>query len=138
MLAETRRGASLELPADAAFMATARIFSSSLARHFAANEDRVEDVKLAISEACAAFIRTGTEATIRVEVEPGDGCLRFEVSGPPLPPIPHDDDTPATPSDFAARTGSELIRALFEGSEIVTDGQRSTVRFAVPLGAAEG
>lgn len=130
--------ASLDLPADAAFVATARIFASSLARHYAVDEDAVEDVKLAISEACAVYVRTGTDSTIRVSIEPHDDRIRFEVSGPPIPPVPEGDDTPLTPSDFAARTGAEVIRALFEGSEIVTDGGRSVVRFAVPVGAPGG
>lgn len=126
----TSHKASLELPADAAFVATARIFAASLARHFAVEEDRIDDLKLAISEACGLFIRAGDEV-IRVDVEPAAGELRFEASGPALPPAPENDDTPSTPSDFAARTAAELIGALFAESEIVTDGQRSVVRFSV-------
>jgi anti-sigma regulatory factor (Ser/Thr protein kinase) len=130
--------ASLDLPADAAYVATVRIFASSLARHFAVGEDAIEDVKLAISEACGLYVRTGADTAIQLRVEPLEDRIRFEVSGPPIPPVPEGDDTPSTPSDYAARTGAEVIRALFEGSEIVTDGGRSVVRFAVPVGAPGG
>lgn len=131
--ADVGHGASLELPADAAFVATARIFAASLARHFGVDEDRVDDVKLALSEACGLFIRAPGEGDLTVTVEPAAAGLRYETSGPALPPVPTSDDTPVTPSDFAARTGAELIETLFAESEIVTDDQRSVVRFSVPL-----
>lgn len=129
--------ASIELPADAAYMATTRIFGAALARQAGADEESVEDLKLAISEACASFIRAGVEdRPIRVQVLVTRGRLSFRISGAALAEIPRGEETPSTPGRFAAQVGGEVIQALFTDAEIVPHGDGSLIRFSLPLGSA--
>jgi serine/threonine-protein kinase RsbW len=127
--------ASIELPADAAYVASTRIFGAALARQFGADEEAVEDLKLAISEACSSFIRAGAEDhPIRLEVLVADGGLSFRISGIALPDLPTEDETPSTPGRFASQVGGEVIQALFTDAEIVPQEGGSQVRFSLPLG----
>lgn len=123
--------ATLELPPDAAYISTARIFGSALARHYGVPEGAVEDLKLALSEACAALVR-GSAARILIGATPLDHRLRYRVSGGALPagPAASEDDTPSS----LAVGGLELIRALFEDAEIAVADQRASVSFSVPAG----
>ena len=126
---------TLELPPDPAFMATARMFASSLARHFEIDENVVEDLKLAISEACSrALAADGGEDPVSLNVERDDGRLVFEISQGELPGAGASEDTP-TPSHAELATGLslELITALFEDAELARDARGGSVlRFSIP------
>ncbi|HEX2031470.1 MAG TPA: ATP-binding protein [Actinomycetota bacterium] len=128
--AEAGPEATLELPPDAAYIATARIFGSALARHYGVPEGAIEDLKLALSEACAALVR-GSGERMLLAATPLDGRLRYRVTGGALPGAgPAEDDTPSS----LASVGLELIRALFEDAEITAGDQRASVSFSVPAG----
>lgn len=123
---------TLELPPDAAYIATARIFGSALGRHYGVPEASIHDVKLALSEACAALIRAAGERIV-VGAAPVGGRLRYRVSGAPLPDrLTAEDETP-TPSSLPG-VGLELIQALFEDAEVSPGTERSSVIFSVPAG----
>ncbi len=126
---------ALELPPDPAFMATARMFASSLARHFEIDETVVEDLKLAISEACSrALARKDRELPVSVRVLRDDGRLVFEIPQADLRPGAEADDTP-TPSheELAGGLSIELITALFEDAELAADPRGGSVlRFSTP------
>lgn len=122
--------ATLELPPDAAYIATARIFGSALARHYGVPEGAIEDLKLGLSEACAALVRGSTER-ILVGATPLDRRLRYRVSGGSLPGAgTAEDDTPSS----LAGIGLELIEALFEDAEVAAGEQGASVSFSVPAG----
>jgi anti-sigma regulatory factor (Ser/Thr protein kinase) len=124
---------TLELPRDAAFMATARMFASSLARHFEIEEDVVEDLKLAISEACSrALAADDADLPVSLRVARDDGRLLFEISQGDLPPA-EEEDTPAPSHEqMGAAMSLELITALFDDAVIATDPQgRPVLRFSV-------
>lgn len=121
--------ATLELPPDAAYIATARIFGSALARHYGVPEGAIEDLKLALSEACAALIR-GSERRILVDATPADRRVRYRVSGGALPSPLTEEDTPSS----LAGVGLELIRALFDDAEIGGGEEGASVSFSVPAG----
>jgi anti-sigma regulatory factor (Ser/Thr protein kinase) len=129
---------SIEVPADASHLATVRLFASSIARQFGADEDTVGDLKVAVSEACAAFLRgQQEEGTVRVEIESVDGRLDVGVTSAQLsltvpPQAMAAVDTP-TPSQVAAELGLELIRSLFKDAEVASDGDPA-IRFSVSLG----
>ncbi|MGH2692601.1 MAG: ATP-binding protein [Actinomycetota bacterium] len=124
---------TLELPHDPAFVATARMFASSLARHFEIEEDIVEDLKLAISEACKRALAAKDQGRpFSVSAARDDGHLVFEVPQGDLPP-PAEGDTP-TPSEeqLDAALSLELIGALFKDAELDTDAEgRPVLRFSV-------
>lgn len=124
---------SLELPPDPAFMATARLFASSLARHFEIDENVVEDLKLAISEACSrALAAKDTAVPVSLRVARDDRRLVFEISQGDLR-VASEEDTP-TPSheELAAGMSLELVTALFQDAEIANDDAGTPVlRFSV-------
>ena len=126
---------TLEMPREAAYMATARLFAASVARHFGVDEELIPDLKLAISEACAGEILSGTgETEVRISAASQNGLLRFEVSQPEETPSPSIAATGNTPSPGeTASLGLEIIQALFEDAEVVdaADGGR-VLRFGAP------
>lgn len=137
-VAERGLEASIELPADAAYVATARIFGAALARHFGADEEAIEDLKLAVSEGCSSFIRASAEDhPIRLQALVADGRLSFRISGASLPDLPTGEETPSTPDRFASQVGGEVILALFADAEITARGDGSEVRFSLPLGPSQ-
>jgi serine/threonine-protein kinase RsbW len=121
---------TLRLPADPAYSATARMFSSAVARHFDADEEAIEDLKLAVSEACTGAMRDGADA-VRITARHEPPFLWFEIPPPDEPA--GEEDTPS-PDEMAAGLGLEIIRALFEDAEIGRSEEGDTVvRFPVPV-----
>lgn len=140
MAVRGRERFTIEVPGDPLYLSTVRLFTSAVVRHFQADEDTIGDVKVAVSEACAAFLRGDQEeGSIRVALIPDDSALTLEVTSKDLslavsPQRMAEVDTP-TPSRMAAELGLELIRSLFEGAEVVSNGA-SAIRFTVPLAAS--
>jgi anti-sigma regulatory factor (Ser/Thr protein kinase) len=126
---------AIELPADPAYLSTARIFVTAIARHYGAGDDTVEDLKVAVSEACSAFLRyePGDEGSLHVDVGATPDRLTVTVSSPELPvPEPPDAAVTPTPRGLAASLGMDVLRALFEDSEVLP-GEPSSIRFSAPL-----
>jgi anti-sigma regulatory factor (Ser/Thr protein kinase) len=125
---------TLQLPSDPAFISTARMFACSLARHFEMEEETVEDLTLAISEACTrALAAESTNSSMFLRVASHDGRLVFEVQQGDLR-TPAETETP-TPSHEAMAAGLslELITALFQDATVATDEQgQSVLRFSIP------
>jgi anti-sigma regulatory factor (Ser/Thr protein kinase) len=119
---------TIELPAEPAYVATARMFAASLARQVGVGEEVLDDLKLAVSEACARALTSAADGRLRVAATRTEERLMFEVpqGAPRL-------SREATTEDLAAGLSLELITVLFEDAEIVRDvdgGQ--VVRFSVP------
>jgi anti-sigma regulatory factor (Ser/Thr protein kinase) len=129
---------TLEIPADAAYMSAARLFAAAVARHFAVDENLIPDVKLAVSEACAAGILLGEESSVRIAAVADGPRVRFEVSQPAGPEVEAVREPSATPDPHqTAELGLEVIRALFEDAHVTDepDGGK-IIRFAAPAGAS--
>lgn len=130
---------TLEIPRDPAFVATARMFASSLARHYEVDEDAVEDVKLAISEACKrALAASQPNDPVLVSAARDNGRLVFEVTQGDLAPVPDDrDTTSSSDEELAAGLSLELITALFEDATVTSDASgQPLVRFSVSSGTS--
>jgi anti-sigma regulatory factor (Ser/Thr protein kinase) len=128
---------TLEIPPDPAHVATARLFAASVARHFAVDEELIPDLKLAISEACAGDILTGSGSSrIHISATASEGKLGFEVTQPEQveEPGPASESTP-TPGETAL-LAMEVIQALFEDAEVVDGPDGRVVRFGAPMGPA--
>jgi anti-sigma regulatory factor (Ser/Thr protein kinase) len=128
---------AIDLPAVPAYLSTARLFAAAIARHFGVEEEVLEDLKLAVTEACSAFMRyEDGEGTLRLQVTGTSDRLTLEVTSAELaiqaPSPPGADGGSPTPRGVAAELGMDLIRSLFEDSQIVTE-DTSRVRFSVPL-----
>lgn len=117
----------LEIPPMAVHLGTARTFASQIARHAGCDDDIVEDVKLAVSEACAGSVSpAGPDERVVVRSTLGSRVVAFEVEGT---------------GDFGSHGSEEgparldLIRTLFPDTSLVThDDGHTTVRFTLPLG----
>jgi len=135
----------LSIPPEADYIAMARMFSGSVARHFGCDEDVVEDVKVAVSEACTNSVKahrdTETLEPIELLARLVDGDLQFEVvdagGGIDTELQKAVSDGAVTPAAglYEGSLGLTLIRSLFPGAEIVRNEDRgTTVRFVVPAG----
>jgi hypothetical protein len=121
----------LQLVPEASLIVTARLFASGLARLAGCGEERVEDVKLAVSEACAFALSAGELTdSLTVDVHKNAHRLTFEVGPAP--------DAPSGAHDVAAAAlpaGLDLIRLIFDDARVTTGtgGAESVVSFSVAL-----
>jgi hypothetical protein len=116
---------SLELPSDATMLSSARLFAAAVAREAGCAEDLLDDVKLAVSEACTEAIRRSGVGDDRISLraEVGNGAVTFEVTGPVgQAPAPEDD-----------LDHFSLIAALFEDARRHGSDGSSSISFSTPL-----
>lgn len=108
---------------------TARLFGASIARHFRCDEEQVEDLKLALSEAVNRALRNLPAASatpIRVTAVKAGGGLTFAIEGP----SGEESGGSASDSEFAA-SEEELILALFPDASF--DGRPGSTEFTLSL-----
>lgn len=124
---------TLRIPAAAAYVGTARLFAAAIARQAGVSEDDVDDLKLGVSEACAAGVRDEEKGSIGVLARREGRMLVFEIAGDDIPPPPSD-DLVATPESFRRSVGYDVIRSLFPDVEILSEDDASgRIRFAVGI-----
>ncbi|HQK96293.1 MAG TPA: ATP-binding protein [Armatimonadota bacterium] len=114
---------TLALPADPRLIRVVRLAVSGLAAELGFNLDEIEDLKLAIGEACTDRLEHAPGATLTVRLSYGDGELTAEVAGdgPDVGgagEVGEDD-----PSGFALA----LVEALTDRVEREVDGAGITV-----------
>jgi len=111
---------TLELPPDAAYVSAARLFAAVVARQVGVAEEVLDDVKVAIGEACARALATAPDRPISVVVDRKDNRLIYEVAQGETPTVaPSDLTSTPTPDELAVGLNLELITALFEDADIV-------------------
>lgn len=118
---------TLEAPLDSHYIATARMFAASVARQFDMAEDLIEDLKLAVSEACSRAVATGgREGRLQLVAERRGDRLALEID---QGTGTSEDDGVAEGLDAALHL--ELIAGLFEDAESVArpDGTQ-VIRFS--------
>jgi anti-sigma regulatory factor (Ser/Thr protein kinase) len=119
---------SIELSPEPAYLATARMFAAAVARQVSVEEELLDDLKLAISEACARALVSAPDGPLRVAAIRTGGRLVFEVTQGEraLPGGPGGED-------LAAGLSLELITVLFDDAEVAPgpDGT-PVVRFSLP------
>jgi serine/threonine-protein kinase RsbW len=135
----------LEIPARAEFVALARLVVSALAASDSnLADERVDDLKLAVSEACTNAIEAhgaaGTEERVLVRCRAGDDLLEVcvEDRGRGFDPAQLPDHPPVTDPDrlkFERGLGIPLIRALVDEVEFSPTGQGTAVRLVMRHGA---
>src|ERR1043166_6106562 len=133
------------MPPEPDYIAMARMFAGSVARHFGCDEDVVEDVKVAVSEACTNSVKAhrdrGNSEPIELFARLDDEEVTFEVvdagGGIDIELQKAINENAATPAAglYEGSLGLMLIRSLFPATEIIRNGDRgTTVRFVVPAG----
>jgi anti-sigma regulatory factor (Ser/Thr protein kinase) len=119
---------SIELRPDPAYLATARMFAATVGRQVGVEEELLDDLKLAVSEACARALASDPNGRLRVVAVRTEDRLVFEVSQGQ----PGRSDTPAA-GDLAAGLSLELVTVLFDDAEVARDLDGTpVVRFSVP------
>lgn len=114
---------SLAVPPEASYVGTVRLFASAVGRHIAADDELVDDLKLALAEAVAEPIEAGVGGTIEI-LAILDEVPRFEVRSESWTEASVD-------GDAAFIRHGELVRALFADTEVVVvDGAR-LLRFSL-------
>lgn len=119
---------------------TARLFAASAARHFSVDEEKIDDLKIAISEACTNSFRahrdSGATDAVVIAATRVDAGVLFRVVDAGEGFEPHagsgdiEDTTPA--GLFEGNLGLALIRTLFPDAEITRNETRGmTVAFVV-------
>ena len=71
----------LSLPANAAYVSAARLTASSIANRVNFDIDEIEDIKSAVSEACAFLIKTlphDLKAAFKIKFSLGDAYLEID------------------------------------------------------------
>jgi hypothetical protein len=122
----------LEFPAEAQHVGTARSFASALVRQLGGADEMVEDVKLAVSEACTdTVVSLGGRGAMQVRGYPGSVGLRLEIDAPGRFEELQGDG-PGSAVSSAARL--ELIRSLFPDADLAEGADGPILRFTVPLG----
>lgn len=118
----------LELPPLTEHLGTARSFAAAVARHYEVTGEAVEDIKVAISEACIDALVSREPLCVRAE-EAGR-VLRFEVDAPE-----NEDRLPERLAldELGAPARLELIRSLFSDAADASSEGRRVIRFSVSL-----
>jgi hypothetical protein len=119
----------LEVVRDPALVRTVRLVAAAFARRNGYNEDVVEEVRLAVGEACAVMIGTEGENTAplegRLEVRLADDeGLEVQVSGSTGPQQKGLSDLGLDPW--------AVMRGLFADGAVEDLGDRATVRLSWP------
>jgi len=137
----------MEIPASPEFIAIARLVVASLASaRRALSDQRIDDLKLAVSEACTNAIEAHDSAAVddrvRLEVLEGDDRLVVSVEdrGPGFDPAslsPHPPVTDPERLNFERGLGIPLIRTLVDEVEFRTSSQGTAVVMTLYGGPAE-
>ena len=124
----------LQIPPEAEYVGTARLFLAAAGRHFELSEEAVADLKVAVSEVCADAIEDRrTPEPLKIVVRPRLESLQIEVT-PTEAGLEADSTgarhaaTPATSFEHSLR--EPLVRALFPDASY--EPQRHSLRLSVP------
>jgi anti-sigma regulatory factor (Ser/Thr protein kinase) len=123
----------LQIPPEAEYVGTARLFLAAAGRHFELSEEAVADVKVAVSEVCADAIEApGRAEPLKIVVRPRPMDLEVEVS-PSEPGIEPDEPVeppPPEPPSFEHTLREPLVHALFP--DATYEPERHSLRLSVP------
>jgi len=135
----------LEIPARAEFVALARLVVSALAASDSnLADERIDDLKLAVSEACTNAIEAhdaaGSDERVLLRCRTDDDSLEIcvEDRGHGFDPSQLPDHPPVTDPDrlkFERGLGIPLIRALVDEVEFSPTGHGTAVRLVMRNGA---
>jgi anti-sigma regulatory factor (Ser/Thr protein kinase) len=118
---------SMRIPSDTAHVASMRAFVGAIGRHSGCSEGTIEDLRLAVTEACGQAL--GQDA-------PPDGIvIRTSLDGERLAV----EIEPAGNFERTGRDGEgvgrwELIKALFPDAALEDQGGSPVLRLAAPIG----
>ena len=129
----TSTGISVSIARDPALVRTVRLIAAAVARRASADEEFVEEVRLAVGEACALMVGEDAPAeagpvTVRLSI--GD---RLNVSVKADGPVAMDD---APDSDVDGVEPWALLRGLIDDLAVERDGDTTTLTMSWAVTAA--
>lgn len=127
---------ALQVPPDPVYVSAARQFAATVARQVGVAEETLDDLKVAIGEACARALATAADRPVSIVADRDGDRLVFEVAQGEAPAVaPSDLTTTPTPQELAVGLNLELITALFDDADVVEGEDGSpVVRFSVKTG----
>ena len=127
----------LELPLDSAYLTTARLFAAAAGRQLGLQEEIVEDLKLAISEACTGAINAtpGVEGAVQLSITAAEGRVAFRlVTEGPIDVGPMEPNSDHPSAGVTDGMGLEVTQALFDDTRVeATATGGSAISFSVPI-----
>ena len=127
-------GVQIEIPPRPEYVAVVRLALASLARKAGFDEERVDELRIAVSEACTSAVMAAAEAKsdqmIRVGWEEQDDRVMIEIHGDLDAPAGPGNDTPVT-LQLSSRVvmAEALLRTLADHYESGRD--RVTLTFSL-------
>jgi anti-sigma regulatory factor (Ser/Thr protein kinase) len=124
----------LQIPPQAEYVGTARLFLAAAGRHFELSEEAVADVKVAVSEVCADDIEDPHRpGHLRIAIRSGTDALEVAVSSQPAG-IEADTAGTAAPAlqigTLERRLREPLVHALFPEADY--EPQEHSLRLSLP------
>jgi anti-sigma regulatory factor (Ser/Thr protein kinase) len=114
----------LRVPAEGSFVSTVRIFAGAIGRRSDLDDERIDDLKLALSEIASGMITDGTEArSIAFEIVTDDRGLHVRTTGPLTETDPS--------ADLGADHRRRLLEALVPNAVWSEEGDEQLVTFSL-------
>ena len=105
----------LALPARRNMMLVLRLTTAGVVARAGLTVDRMEDVKLAVEEACSCLISdAGGPERLRLRFSEGDGALHISVRG--------EGGSPASIGEDEREVVRCILESLVDGAELIPDG----------------
>lgn len=132
--ARTATGVTVSITRDPALVRTVRLVAAAVARRTGRDEEFVEEVRLAVGEACALLIGENVDEESARAEEPVTVAIRIDdelavevVSSAKI------DVADALHSDIDGVEPWALLRGLIDDFEVAQDGSVTTVRMSWPI-----
>ncbi len=127
----------IQIPPRPEYVGVVRLALASLARSSGIHEARVDDLKIAISEACTRAVvahdESGTGAPINVTWTAEDGRVVVEVAGLPAPPAEDPNAVDTQGFDTRLTMSEALLKSLVDSYDINAGPTGSVVRLSLNL-----
>lgn len=127
--------AELQVPADVAYVGLARLVVTTAARQAGMGDERIQDLKIAVSEATAQAIaahrRRSPGGPVILRFGPVDDAFEVRIAGAG-PAFVEKEATAEAADDLDEGLGVALVRNFADSVDVVeSDGDHSDVRFAL-------
>ena len=129
----TATGVTVSIVRDPALVRTVRLVAAAVARRTGRDEEFVEEVRLAVGEACALLIGEAPDVATEDDRESVTVAIRIEdrLAVDVTSTAPIDIDDPPH-SDIDGVEPWALLRGLIEEFKVVQDGKTTTVSMSWP------
>jgi anti-sigma regulatory factor (Ser/Thr protein kinase) len=130
---KAQRPIELTLPADSQMLLIIRLITAGVTARVGLTVDAVEDVKMAVEEACNCFLRCACCDSLRLSFTASEGVLRVRVEG--IDSAAKSEFTPPGDCD-EVQVIRYILESMVDDAHIIYDGKAlSAIEMAKSLGA---